>query len=172
MKTILLTSILILGYFNINAQQSHLAFLHPNDVENTLAIKSKTTNSINTYFKNVASNSNSKIVKALQNEILNFDLRTNSIYAKSEKSTYFVMFEKNQCKAIVVYNDNAIIVSSKETYKNIKMPYVIRAFVIKKYSGWSIDSNKLIIEYTKNKGVKKEYSINIKKGNLKKTIKF
>ncbi|MCF7569407.1 hypothetical protein L3X37_13715 [Sabulilitoribacter arenilitoris] len=51
MKTIVLTSILILEYFNIKAQENDLVFLHQNDIDTTHTIKRITLNHRNTYLK-------------------------------------------------------------------------------------------------------------------------
>lgn len=172
MKHVFLTLVALFIYVTSNAQQNDLAFLSKNDVETSHSIKRKTAYHGNPYFRTVAIYGTSKIVTDLQQEVLNFNLKKHTVFDKSEKATYQIVFNKNQGKAVVVYNTDGTIIASKETYKNIKLPYELRVKISKTYPEWAFEKNTYTLNYLNDKDLKALYTIQIKKGNTKKLLKF
>ncbi|WP_303317941.1 hypothetical protein Q4Q34_18695 [Flavivirga abyssicola] len=172
MKHLFLTLVALFIYATSNAQQNDLAFLSKSDAETTHKFKRKTAHYGNAYFRTVAIYSTSKIVTDLQQEVLNFNLKNDAIFDKSERATYRIVFNKNQGKAVVTYNTDGTIIASKETYKNIKLPYELRVKISKIYPEWAFEKNIYTLNYLNNKDLKALYTIQIKKGNAKKRLKF
>ncbi|TGV01494.1 hypothetical protein [Flavivirga rizhaonensis] len=172
MKHVFLTLVVLFIYATSNAQQNDLAFLSKSDVETTHSIKRRTAHNGNPYFRTVAIYGTSKIVTDLQQEVLNFNLKNNAVFDKSEKATYRIVFNKNQGKAVVIYNTDGTIIASKETYKNIKLPYELPVKISKTYPEWAFEKNTYTLNYRNNKNLKALYTIQIKKGNAKKLLKF
>ncbi|OEK08168.1 hypothetical protein A8C32_01520 [Flavivirga aquatica] len=56
---------------------------------------------------------------------------------------------------------NGDILSSKEVFKNIKLPVNLRIAISKKYPKWLFKSNTYSIKYTKNKAIKKHIKLKL-----------
>ncbi len=173
MKHLSLTLLAVIAFTTSNAQQNQLAFLKQDRIMMTPKLDREVSRFTKTYFESVAANHNSKIVRELQLEISNFNLKTSNIYDATEKASYHIRFKKRHCKASVTFSGDGKILSSKETYKNIKVPYQLRAKILKAYPGWSFKKNSYTITYALREDMKEVYSIHISKGNLeKKTLRY
>ncbi|AUP77635.1 hypothetical protein [Flavivirga eckloniae] len=178
MKNLFLLIVSVLAVITINAQQNSIAFLDINTVDFQFEKESNTlTNSEDKransgYLKKVYAKETSTEVKKLEHQVLNYNIKNHSIYDDSEKATYRVVFKKKQGKITVVYNNAGDILSSKEQFKNIKIPYKLRVMISKSYPKWSFASNTCSVLYVKNKHVEKTYTIKIRKGKKTKTLKF
>lgn len=106
MKTLFL--ILVFGYTNINAQ-NYLAYLEKIEFENLNNIKNRPKSSTKKHTKNTVEYMTSKTVRELQKDILDFNLKTETIYDETEKSTYQVVFKNGKSRATVLYNNDGVI---------------------------------------------------------------
>jgi hypothetical protein len=172
MKNFLFTTTALLVLITVKAQQNDLALVNFNN-NTPMEIKAhENSKETNPYTKNSSTPLDSKIVNTLKAEILKFNIKESNLYENSEKATYRVVFKKKQGKAIVTYNENGTILSCKETYKNIKIPYKLRAKLAKEFPQWYFERNSYSVHYINSKIAKELYTIQIKKDHLKKTLKY
>lgn len=123
-----------------------------------------------TYLKEVNTENTSAIVKELELQAAEFDIRNSEVFDNSEKATYHVVFKKEHGELIANYNNNGEILSSIEKYKNVVIPLKTRIQLSIKYPSWSFDSNIYQIVYNASGNLNTSFKIRMKKGNDKKTI--
>lgn len=174
MKNLVLTVVSVLALNTINAQQELIASV---DVlgQNIMSESNNRIHKISSvethYFNRVKPLNNSKIVRNLENEIANYDIKSNSIYDDSEKATYQVSFKRKSAKAYVTFNNDGEILNSKETYKNVNLPLILRIKILKEHPAYTVSSNKVSISYYKFLGASISYKVIISKGKDKKCLK-
>ena len=172
--------LLILCTFTLNvlvAQQSHLAFLDSNTIET----ESITANNFNTvfaspnsiYLKENRSIQFSSIVKQWKEKLATYSLKDTSVFDKSEKATYNIIFKNKQVDITANYDDNGKILSTNETYKNIKIPLELRIKISKKYPECFFIKNYYHFTYNDKNGIEKQYyQIQIGNRTEKITLKY
>ena len=176
MRTLIL-SIACFTVTVLTAQQNDLAFLD----SNTIGTKSmaprnyKTTfespNSI--YLNERSSVQPSIIVKQWREKLANYDLKGNSIFDNSEKATYQVKFKNEQVHIIADYDNNGKILSTKETYKNIKIPLELRVKISKEHPECLFLKTSFHLNYSHKNGIDKQYyKVQIRKENKNTSLKF
>lgn len=175
------TSILLIAYiFTLNvlvAQQNDIAFLDSNFMESinntTNVYRSSLSIPNSIYLKESTILQSSSIVKQWRDKLANYSLKETSVFNDSEKSTYQVVFKNKQVSIIANYDNNGKIISTNETYKNIKMPFELRNKISKSHPQYSFVKNAYHITYSDKKGTEKQYyQIQIGNGNEKKTLKY
>lgn len=175
------TSILLIAYiFSLNvliAQQSDLAFLDSNIIETesftTNIYKTDLTKTNSAYLKENETVQFSSIIKQWRDQLVNYNLKDTSVFNNSEKGIYHVVFKNKQVDITVNYNYNGEILSTKETYKNIKIPLELRIKISKVYPEYSFIKNAYHLTYSYKNGIEKQYyRIQIGNGNEKRTLKY
>ena len=173
--------LLIMSVFALNtiiAQQTSIVatqLVTTNDMYYTLerANKNVITPILNSNYLNEANHNNvSSIVTQLERKVANYDIKSSSVFDDSEEAIYPVIFKNNQGNLTVTYNNKGEIISSIERYKNIPIPVDLSVAISKEYAGWAFQNNNCLITYSPNDGFKKSYKIEIRKGNLKKTLSY
>lgn len=177
MKTLILSIACVFTLNKLIAQQSSLAFLDSKIVEskklqiNDYEHRSLSLNS--NYLEKRKTKEPSNIVTNWKNRLVNFDLKNSSVFNHSEKSTYQIIFKNKQVYIIAVYNDDNEILSTNETYRNIKLPFEVMEKISKEYPNYSFGKNIYHIKYDYKTGIDEHfYRVQIVNGNHKKTIKL
>ena len=145
---------------------------------NTNEISSKIVNSKTVKINNATYlNSHTKDVerlavniKTLQKIAADYDITKESVYSKNKEITYDVVFEADDNYIKAVYDHSGIILSSKEYYEDVRIPYVLSSQLAKEYPGWSFDQSNCTISYSKAGEAKFTYSVKLKKGNKSKIV--
>lgn len=175
MKNLFLTIVSVLIINTITAQQNDLAYLNPNEFEvyNNKTINSeKNAEPTGAYYKKVVRANSSDIVSKLEKQVLNYNLKNKTVYDNSEAASYRVTFKNKSGKALVDYNNDGIILFSKEVYHNIRIPYQIRVSIAQLFPNWAIKKNTYRVNYSRDEHTKKEYSIIIEKGQSSKQLRY
>lgn len=136
------------------------------------SIHIKAQQNTNKTYLQLVGDDQSQIVSQLERHIANYDISAHSIYDNSEKSWYQITFKDEQSELIVNYNAKGEIITSKENYKNIKLPYAIASKITRDFPSWRIEHNTYKINYSRNRNVHKVFSIRLSKGVKTKTIKI
>lgn len=178
MKTLVLSFISVFAVYTITAQQYDLAFLNTDEVNTIIenvsslkksgAVKAKNAE----YLTKVSIEQSSKDVKMFERDIANFNLKEHAIFDDSEEATYQIVFNKKRANAVVTYRYTGEVLSTKETYKNIRLPLHLRIKITKEHPGWAFKSNVLTIIYRKGKPVLRTYRVVISDGKREKNLRF
>ena len=178
MKNLFLLIMSVFALNSIIAQQTSIVatqLVTTNDMYSTLERPNKDviTPILNSNYLNEADHKNvSSIVNQLERKVANYDIKSSSVYDDTEEATYPVVFKNNQGNLTVTYNNKGEIISSVERYKNIPIPVDLRIAISKEYPEWAFQSNNCLITYNQNKGFKKLYKIEIRKGDQIKTLSY
>lgn len=176
-KSLLIT----LSVFAMNisfAQQTELLALNtelPKNLTKHIEEKSKYTiaNTKNHhYLKMTKVQSSSVVIRQMQKEAADYDVKNASIYDNSEKATYLVVFKNKGNKLIARYDRNGKILSTTEHYKNIALPTNLKVAIAKKHPGWEFIQNSCHFSYDHSKGLHKNIKLQLKQGKSKKTLEF
>ena len=116
-------------------------------------------------------NQNLKMTK-LEKEILSYNIKESRIYDNSEAASYQIKLKQQQAKALVTFNNKGAILSSKEVYQNVRVPYKLRLHIAKSYPNWAFEKSTLKVSYNSISGLNKTYIITIKRNAQKKKIRF
>ncbi len=177
MRTIILSIVCVFALNKLIAQQNDLALL----VSNITETESLTTNSYKAglakpnsiYLKENATTQFSSIVKQWREKLANYILKDTSVFDDSEKATYCIVFKNKQVNIVADYDSNGNILSTNETYKNIKIPFELRMKISKTHPKYSFLKNSYHLTYSYRNGIEKQYyKIQVGKGNKKTTLKY
>ncbi|WP_179338782.1 hypothetical protein [Winogradskyella ludwigii] len=171
MKTHVL-GLIALGLTNLMIAQNDIA-----EVTNSDAImysKSKSINTVanlNSEYLSLASHDGVAIVvKKIQKIVANYDIKTADVYLSNRNTTYTVNFMEGGNTVEAVYNKAGKIISCKEYYNDIRLPYNVSTKIAKQYPGWSFDKIKCEIVYAIDKASLTTYKITIKKERKSKNV--
>lgn len=169
MKTCIL-GLVFLGLTNLIQSQNDLAAvsvdLSKYDYPATVTKIAKNTAYVNSTNLMV----DSERVKKFQKLVANYDVLTSDVYTKSDPSIYTVVFKEGTNTIKAIYNQNGIIISCKESYQNIRLPYAIGAKLSKEHPGWEFNEVSCTVDYTQNTLADIMYKVTLKKDNKKKTV--
>jgi hypothetical protein len=164
----LLFGILFIGFTNLMCSQN----LIKESLLEELAIANTITKSLNSnYLKEVNSKDTPIKVIKLENIVARYDIKEANVYI-NKVSYYDVVFKESSCEIIAKYNNSGELISTIETFEDIKLPFQLSYQISKHYPGWNFISNTHIINYTKENGVKKTYEVELKNGKTLKFLKF
>lgn len=155
---------------------THLTYAQ-NFNEETLAKKlkgvdviSKSSNSA--YLEDVHSNDLSLKIRELEYMAATYDITKTMAYEPGIPSTYKVVFRDSSSQIIATYNSGGEIIGSSEKFKNVKLPLRLSTAISKKYPGWEFCNDVYSVTYSKDKGVRKMYKVQIKKDGIKTQLNF
>jgi hypothetical protein len=178
MRTLIVSIVSFLITFNfLSAQQSKLALfaLEATVFKNT-SFSDDTPKLIpinSDYLKKSSSRELPNIVKSWKSRLVNYNLKTSVVFDDSEKSTYQITYKNKQVNILAIYNNNGKLLSTKETYKNIKLPLALRIRISKTYPNYAFVKNIYHTKYNYKTGVSKDYYIvQIDNGKYRKSIKY
>lgn len=178
MRTLILSTLCAFTLSTLFAQQADLAYV---DLETTIAKNIAPNNRLKHsvspnagYLENLLNEEFPKVVKNWKYRIANYNLNTNSVFDNSEKATYQIAFKNKQVNIVAIYNNKGKILSTNETYKNIRLPFKLLQQITKMHPNLSILKNTYHTFYNYKTGVRKSYyKIQIiSKGGKKATLKF
>ncbi|MFL1011569.1 hypothetical protein [Flavisericum labens] len=176
MRTLILSIVCVFTLNGITAQENDLALLDYNSIE-TKSIEQHVNYTTSatpnfTYLRALPSNQSSNIVEEWRERLANYNLKNTSVFDDSEKATYRVAFKNKQVHIVADYDSNRKILSTKETYKNINIPLILRVKIAKAYPGWSFSKSTFHLNYSYKEGIYYQYyRIQISNGKEKKILK-
>jgi hypothetical protein len=130
-------------------------------------------NAKNSYYLEMAKvQSSSVVIRQMQKEAANYDVKNTSIYDNSEKATYLVVFKNKGNKLIARYDPEGRILSTVEHYKNIALPTKLKVVIAKKHPGWVFGQNSCNFSYNRSKGLQKNIKLQLKRGKSRKILKI
>lgn len=177
MRTLILSIVCVFTLNTLFAQKSDLALLDSEGIES----KSTKSNNQKTYWENPNSDyleislpeEYSKTITAWKHRLAYYDLKNSSVFDDSEKATYRINYKNKQINIIAIYNNNGAILSTMETYKNIRLPFELMVKISKSYPEYSFEKNSYHEMYNSKSGIDKQfYKVQIRKGSQKTTLKF
>ena len=175
MRTLILSFACVFTISNLFAQQSDLSFLDLEHFES----KSVQFNNDNSYLKNLNSdylvesffNESSSIIKTWKQKLAYYNLKKSGVYDNSEKATYEIVYKNEQVDIVAIYNTEGKLLSTRETYKNIKLPLKLMVEISKAHPNYAFISNSFKCKYNHKTGIDKQYYlIKIDDGSHKKTL--
>lgn len=137
------------------------------------AVYSKSKAVINMEYLNTASHNDiSNKIKKIQKVVANYDIKKADVYQSKNNSTYDVTFKEGDNIVVAVYNNDGTLISCKENYQSIKLPYAVSSKITRDYPGWAFKNVECNILYSKDETTSIAYQIVIKQGNKTKRIKI
>lgn len=177
MRTLILSIVCVFTLNKLIAQESNLAFLDSKAIESkNIQINNYETYLVSPnseYLEKRRAKKSSNIISEWQHRLANYDIKINSVFDDSEKANYHITFKNKQVNIIAIYNNRSEILSTSETYRNIKLPYELMAKISKAYPNYSFLTNTYHTTYSSKTGFNKQcYRVQIRNGNQKRTLKF
>ena len=115
----------------------------------------------------------SRLVMRWAENLANYNLKDNSIFDDSEKAIYHIAFNNKQVKIFAQYDTNGKILSSIETYKDIRIPSELQVKISKAHPKCLFLKNSFHLNYNDKNGIDSQhYLIQIKKEDKYITLKF
>ena len=111
-----------------------------------------------------------KPVKLLEQKVANFDLKSLDGY-EDEEQDYYVYFRIPEGKILAVYDNEGVIMRTSERFKDIRLPLAVSNAIVEKYPGWKITGDIYMVNYIKNKKIKKTYKLFIEKKGMHTRVK-
>lgn len=172
MRTLILSIVCVFTINTLLAQQNVLTFLDSDVIEsNNHVVHMKSLNS--NYLEMSLHEESSNVILVWKHRLANYDLKNSQVYDNSEKATYRITYNSNQVDILVIYNNQGNILSTKETYNNIKLPLALMIKISKSYPGYAFEKNSFHTTYNSKRGTDKQYyKVQIKKGNKKTTLRL
>lgn len=169
MKTLFIT-FLLLGFAQFSSSQTDLAYTTTSTMDlKTNPVKTKIAPEIRNY-----SNSSFLVEKSgkLEQQMLNYDIKSATVYAPYLKTTYSVSFTEGNNRIDAIYDANGTLIQSEGAFENVSIPYVIGCQLAKKYPGWEFHKSWCTSSYSVNNDLEVIYKIQLKKGNKTKVVKM
>jgi hypothetical protein len=178
MKKLVLIALSVFAMNISFGQQSELMALnleHPKKLDTHIEEEPEHSivNAKNSYYLEMAKvQSSSVVIRQMQKEAADYNVKNSPIYDNSEKATYLVIFKNKGNKLIARYDRNGKILSTTEHYKNIALPPNLKVVIAKKYPGWEFIQNSCHFSYDRSKGLHKNIKLQLKQGKSRKTLKI
>ena len=175
MRTLILSITCAFIFNNLCAQENDLALLDSKTVE-TKNINSNKRKphlaSLNSNYLNMSLlGESSNVIKKWKHQLANYNIKDNKIYDDSEEATYQISFKNKQIDIIAKYNNNSELLTTKETYRNIKLPIELMVKISKAYPNYAFIKNSYHYEYNSITDTNLQY-YKVKIGNGKDKITF
>jgi len=123
-----------------------------------------------TYFNKVAGNVIDVDVKALEQEVATFDYPNSDLY-NDDYGDFSISFYIPNGMIVAAYDNEGIIVSTLERFKNVSPPTFVTRSLLKRFPGWTITKDVYKVKYHQDFGATQTYKITIEKGNAKIHVK-
>ncbi|MDO7173548.1 hypothetical protein [Mariniflexile sp. AS56] len=172
MKTFLL-GLLFLGFTNLTFSQNNMAYVDVSSEIDFIKIRKAAPVAINSsYINSFAAVDISKRILSFQNVAAYYNIKSNEVYTEDKPTTYDVVFQEANNRIENVYDQSGEILSSKQSYKAIKLPYSLSSKVAEQHPGWSIKQVACSIAYLQGEPLDIHYKVKLKKGYRTKTLKI
>jgi NAD kinase len=168
MKT-LVTGLLILGMTNLVTAQSTMASNETKPLKLDEIILSPSRNV--TYVNRVHDAETSAFVQKLELTTGTFDITKDKIYNNTFDS-YKVTFENMSGNIFATYGKDGTLLNVIEKFKDTQLPVAVRNTIHKEFPDWEIHKTTYLVDYIKDKNVRKIYNIQISKENKKMNLKI
>lgn len=168
MKTLVL-GLLFLGLANLTFAQNEIAYVENSEIE----FEASKTGHINSSFINsFAFTDISQRILSLQKVSADYDIKADPVYTPNQPTTYTVVFKEANNKIENFISHSGEILSSNQTFREIRLPHVISSKIVKEYPGWSVYGVACNISYTKGEAVNIVYKVKLRNGSHNKTLNF
>jgi len=180
----LVIGLLVIGLTSLGYSQNskiELAELERED-NNSIALNRGTTaTSINkdvaatslnvSYLNEVKEETMSKHIKSLEDRVSKWDVMESPGFDGRSQS-FKVIFKATKGSIIATYDNNGKVLTTLERFKDIKLPRPVIISVLKKYPNWTFWKNSYFVSYHSDKGAQKVYRVQVRKDNMKKSLKI
>lgn len=166
MKTCVL-GFIFLGLTSLMSAQNDLAVLtasNQSEYSNTKTIHNAD------YINTMSDLDVSKKILKLQNIVANYNIKTAKVYRSKSNTTYTVKFNEGDNQLRAIYDREGKLLSSQETYQNIKLPYSVSSELVKDNPGWSLNQVYCDIQFIKDVDTQIVYRVVLKNGKKTKTV--
>jgi hypothetical protein len=164
----LVCALVVLALTNLTFSQNDLAVAKVNN--KSVTVKKATINS--NFMRSLASADMSKRIETFQNLTANYNIKTNPVYTSNKPATYTVVFKEDNNQITNLYDHNGEILSSEQSFSDIKLPYALSSTITKEHPGWSIHKVTCKIAYTKGQAADIVYKVTLKNNGQTKTLKI
>lgn len=163
----LVTFLVIIGLTNLTyAQNNDVAEFESKNL-NSSSLKVKSINS--KYLNKINDRFNSDELLILEKKVSEYDVTKADGYDSRNKA-FKVNFLATKGSIEVIYDANGMILSTREKFKDVRLPVPVRHTAFKMYPDWKISGNVCSINYNINRDVMKTYKLKLTKGNKKATL--
>lgn len=165
----LIFGLIVLGMTNLVIAQNEITM-----VSNTLDRgPSKMNYAKKTAFEKTFENKKLPVVvEKMHSMVAAFDIKSLDIYTPHETENYNVKFDEGNYMIEANYNDSGTLISSKEEFKNIPLPFSVSQNIAKNHPGWVINATTCKIIYENSEITKLTCKVTLKKGDEEKTIQI
>lgn len=112
-----------------------------------------------------------KIVK-FQNIVASYNIKNAKVYSPKRRTTYTVKFRENNSRVTAIYNKDGELLSCKENYQAIRLPYRLSSQLAKQYPGWKFKQIHCDIQYIKDTPTTLLYTVVLEHESKTKTVKL
>lgn len=153
---------------------ANLSFAQINDVASIESENYKssasTVSSVNSeYLTKVNDRYNSDDFLILEKRVSEYDISRSRKY-DGRTNTFTVKFVATKGTIEAVYDEDGIVLSTLEKFKDVNLPVPVRHTAFKLYPEWQIIGNVYTVKYYRTKDVEKIYKLKLSKGNKKQTL--
>ncbi|WP_179007007.1 hypothetical protein [Winogradskyella forsetii] len=172
MKTQVL-GLIALGLTNLMIAQNDIAAItHSEAVMPTESKAESTVKNLNSEYLSLTRHDGAAlVVKKLQNIVANYNIKTADVYQPKRNITYTVNFKEDLNSIDVIYNKDGKILSCKEHYQDVRLPYDASVKIAKQYPGWAFDTVSCKVSYSDDNSPVITYEVIIEKEEKTKKIR-
>ncbi len=123
------------------------------------------------YLEKVQDKTISEPVRLLENKASRFNV-TKLPEFDGRKESFKTIFKGSKGFIIAIYDNNGKILTTLERFRDVKLPRPVITTVLKKYPKWTFWKNSYFVSYHSDKGAQKVYRVQVRKGNMKKSLKI
>ncbi|MGM5471343.1 hypothetical protein ACS386_13780 [Flavobacteriaceae bacterium LMO-SS05] len=169
MKTVVL-GVLFLGLTNLSFSQDEIAYADSHSEPEYKTLKSDHTHL--DFINSIASVDISERILSFQSVAAQYDITEEAVYTPNQPATYTVTFKEAHNKIENLYSQDGALLSSYQTFSEIRLPYAISTKIAIEHPGWAIDKVDCTINYTQGEAVNIEYAVKLKNGDQTQSLKF
>jgi len=167
MKTILLST-LIIGLAQLTYSQTQIAYTESTNIAENHKKEVKVSDF--DLWEDLEETFMAEKTKKLLLEVLNYDIKSSSVYSPRSKTTYTVNFTEGNHHIEAIYDNNGNLLQSDGVFENVRIPYIIGSRLAKEYPGWEFHKSWCYSLYEFNRDTAVMYRIQLKKLNKTKMI--
>ena len=162
----LIIGLLFLGLTNLSFSQNSNSGIAEVELEGVVVTAPNYA-----YLNKVIDKDTPEKVLQLELKAAKFNVKDAPEYHKSY-SEYKVVFQQSDGHIIAIYNKSGDIISSSEKFTNIKLPAKLLSSIVNDNPGWKLHSDTYLVSYRHGNNAKKTFKIQLRKGDLKRNLKF
>ena len=164
----LVSFLVVMGLANLGfAQNSDIASAESPNLISSTSVKSSRNSD---YLTKINDRYNSDDLLILEKKVSEYDV-TRSTNFDGRTKTFTVKFVATKGAIEAIYDENGIILSTTEKFKDVNLPVPVRHTAFNLYPDWQISGNVYSVNYYRNKDAEKTYKLKLTKGK-KKTVLY